>query len=102
MWSAAYAAWRTQAYLHWLEQRMLCPVRNIPGFYFLEMWTYPPDLRWRDMGNLEKGVNDFLQATGIIDNDRMMRRFHHEWADQNDAPLGCRLYVRPWTPRLKK
>jgi Holliday junction resolvase RusA-like endonuclease len=94
--SDAYSAWITQAHLHWLEQRPVSPLKRVSGYYWLHIVLYPPDKRWRDIDNLIKGVSDFLQKASIIDNDRFSRRVWLDWGGADEAPLGCRVYVRPW------
>lgn len=46
-----------------------------------------------DLGNMEKGVSDALQAACVIDNDLDAERIVIEWSD---SVLGCRAIVEKW------
>lgn len=93
--SVSYKAWLTEAHVAWLQQRCKFSVRRIEGPYLLRLEATPPDKRHRDIGNLEKSVSDFLQAAGIIQNDRLARRITVEWTDDTDAKVGVVATIYP-------
>lgn len=89
--SPAYVQWLKQAGLAWLTQRPTSKYKRIEGPYALHAVFYPPDKRHRDLGNLEKVIQDFAQSVGIIENDSFCRKITLEYGDTADAPLGARL-----------
>jgi Holliday junction resolvase RusA-like endonuclease len=56
--------------------------------YRLWIEATPPDLRRRDLGNLEKPTSDLLQRAGVIEDDRMARFIGLSWSDLPPAKPG--------------
>jgi len=52
----------------------------------------PPDLRHRDLANLEKAASDFAQSVRIIEDDHLCA---HQEKDYGETPLGIRLIFEP-------
>jgi len=49
--------------------------------YTLWIEATPPDLRRRDLGNLEKPTSDLLKRAGVIEDDHMARFIGLSWSD---------------------
>ena len=48
-----------------------------------------------DLDNRLKGVLDWLQSRGVIENDKFCEGIVMVWGDATTAPHGCRVTVRP-------
>jgi crossover junction endodeoxyribonuclease RusA len=91
--SPEYAAWKRQAdnltlaagtfrglkCLHGKFEAVIV-VRRCPG----------------DIDNRAKGVLDWLQSRGVIENDKHCERLTISWGEPGQAPTGCRVTVRQW------
>lgn len=76
-----------------MQQRAACALKSIQGPYALKIVLNPPDGRRRDLGNYEKALSDFLQSSGIVQNDNLCQDLHIVWGDSKDAPLGTRVFL---------
>lgn len=76
-----------------MSQRGAQAIKSIKGPYALKIILNPPDGRRRDLGNYDKALSDFLQSSGIVQNDNLCQDLHIVWGDSTDAPLGTRLFV---------
>lgn len=47
-----------------------------------------------DLDNRAKGVLDWLQSRGVIEDDKFCERLVLEWGDATTAPHGCRVHVK--------
>ena len=76
--SADGRAYRAAVHLAVLQQ-LKAPVKTMKGRLAVCIVINPPDLRRRDLGNVEKALNDSLQHAGVfrddsqIDDLRIMR-----------------------------
>lgn len=86
--SDEYRKWLTEAGWHVNLQR---PVK-ITGAYTMRLEAQRPDLRRRDLGNLEKPVSDLLVACGVVSDDCDAQRITLEWAGPN-AVVGANVTV---------
>jgi crossover junction endodeoxyribonuclease RusA len=89
--SPEYINWLTQAGFAWMTQKSKSKTKRIEGEYEFHATVYPPDKRKRDLGNLEKVLQDFAQQAGIIEDDHFCRKITLEYGGPEDAPLGARL-----------
>lgn len=79
--TARYNAWIAEASLHVRDIHR----QNI-GAYQLAICLEAPDRRARDIGNLEKVVQDFLVMHGVIQDDSKCQRLVMTWASGLQAP----------------
>ena len=92
--SKKYTDWLAEAWGCWLEQKPAQKVKSIKGRYTLEIILSPPDKRLRDLGNYDKGLSDFLQTHGIIENDYLCRKLSLAWDDERPTiPSRARLIL---------
>jgi len=56
--------------------------------YRLLIEATPPDLRRRDLGNLEKPTSDLLKRAGVIEDDHMARGIFLVWSNTPPAKPG--------------
>lgn len=61
-------AYRTAVRLAVLQQ-LKAPVKTMVGRLAVTIVVNPPDLRRRDLGNMEKALNDSLQHAGVFRDD---------------------------------
>lgn len=85
--------WLADAWGHWLQQKPTQKIKSIKGHYALKIILNPPDKRLRDLGNYDKGLSDFLQTHGIVENDHLCQDLHIVWGSTDGAPLGARLIL---------
>lgn len=52
-----------------IQQARLERLEQVPGRLKVELYAYPPDLRKRDLGNVEKALLDALQQAKVIADD---------------------------------
>jgi Holliday junction resolvase RusA-like endonuclease len=95
--SASYKSWINEANVAWLLQRNKLPIKHISGRYRLEVLVHPPDMRHRDVGNLEKATSDFLQMIGMIDNDHLAKSVFFEWSDSPQANACMEVTITPYS-----
>ena len=74
--SPRYKAWKAQAEA---ELAAAEPVEPILGPYRMTMIVNRPDNRKRDLSNLPKVVEDFLQSAGLIRDDSDCQRLMVMW-----------------------
>jgi crossover junction endodeoxyribonuclease RusA len=62
-----------------------------PSAVSIELAITPPDKRNRDLDNYIKPVLDVLEASGILENDNMVKRLNVFWqkADKQSAGVSC-------------
>lgn len=93
--SPEYINWINQAFLTWMIQKPKCSIRRIEGYYCLSIVVCPPDNRKRDLDNLIKVIQDFLQTDGIVENDSLCRDLRIRFGNHQEAPMGARLTIAP-------
>lgn len=71
-----------------MARRPTSKVKSIKGHYTLEIILNPPDKRLRDLGNAEKATSDFLQSSGIIENDHLCQKLSIAWSTNEGTPNG--------------
>ena len=79
--TARYNAWIQEASLAIKESH-----RQRLGPYSISIALMPPDKRGRDLGNLEKGVQDLLVMHRVVKDDRYCQRLTMFWAENLPAP----------------
>lgn len=80
---------KTARYLAWIKEASLYVKdshRQKIGPYHIAICLEAPDKRARDLGNLEKAVQDFLVMHGVIQDDSKCRRLVMTWASGLQAP----------------
>ena len=68
--SSEYKAWLVNSAWTVREQLPVFPVKPLQGPFSLHITVRPQDKRLRDVDNYAKPVGDFLEASGLIENDR--------------------------------
>lgn len=75
--------YRSPEYIAWLKAAWVEVVQQKPGKvkgpYRLIVRAGRPDNRKRDIGNLEKGLSDFLQGQGIVEDDSLATQIDMAW-----------------------
>lgn len=93
--SPEYKAWLAEANVAWLQQKNRLIVKKVSGPYMLLLEAIAPDNRHRDVGNLEKGVSDFLQMIGVVSNDRLAEWIILHWLPATKDRVGVIATVYP-------
>jgi crossover junction endodeoxyribonuclease RusA len=83
--TARYRAWKEEA--AWV---VAMAIRNgesrVGGPYRLDLIVHPPDMRVRDLGNLEKATSDALKDGGAIDDDSLCQKQTLRWGRLPSGP----------------
>lgn len=87
--SAEYNKWLADCHILIRAQKP----NKIKGGYRLIIEAVKPDKRKRDIGNLEKGISDLLQATGIVENDCLCNELISRWVTSGPE---MRLLLEPY------
>lgn len=88
----SYVKWRDEANALLMTKRGWM-MHRIAGQFSVELALSPPKGHIRgDLDNRIKAVLDFLQRATIVANDKHCQSIHAYWGE---APLGCRVTVRP-------
>lgn len=77
--------------------REQCKRVHIVGMYKLTLLAVKPDRRRRDIGNLEKAVNDALVAAKVVDDDSMCHWIDMRWVEKGPE---CLAIVEPMDEEL--
>ena len=92
--SPRYVAWRDHA--KWAIHEQAKRVR-VTGMYKLTLLAVKPDRRRRDIGNLEKAVNDALVAAKVVEDDSMCHWIDMRWVEKGPE---CLIIVEPMDEEL--
>lgn len=65
------------------------------GPFRIKIIAIQPPKALNDIDNLPKGLMDFCQQAGIIENDRLCVDLHILWGTKEEAPDGARLLIEP-------
>lgn len=87
--SPAYRAWIKQADIAVLQFGQFKGMKQIRGKFIARVVLKRSNV---DLDNHAKGLMDWLQSRGVIENDKHCERLTLEWGE---APAGCRVTVRP-------
>lgn len=69
---------------------------RLSGPFTIEIDLCPPTKYPRgDLDNRIKATLDYLERVNVIVNDRLCLRLTAQWVEQDRAPHGCRVKVRP-------
>jgi len=74
--SKQYANWKSEC--QWLIKSQTKNAK-ILGPYKLTLLVVAPDKRHRDIDNLFKAINDILQLTGVVENDKFCHWIEGRW-----------------------
>ena len=91
--SDSYKAWKREAGLLWLSQRLIQP-KKINGFFRAILLLHYAQNRKIDIDNRIKAVLDFAESMELIENDSLCRALYVRFAEKSEAPTGCRLILR--------
>jgi len=86
--SALYVAWLMVAGVEARKQT----ITRVKGPYKLTLEAVRPDKRKRDLSNLIKATEDFLQSIGVIEDDCMSEAIYMRWVTTGE---GVRVRVEP-------
>jgi crossover junction endodeoxyribonuclease RusA len=83
----------SKRYRDWILEAGKAVAAQLPAqaplqHYRLLIEATPPDLRRRDLGNLEKPTSDLLKRAGVIEDDHMARAIILAWSDLPPAKPG--------------
>lgn len=92
--SKQYITWIAEANVAWLQQKPHMITKKINGLYKIDIAFSPPDKRRRDLGNLEKGISDFCQSIGLVEDDSFCIDQRLWFCSAKEAPLGARLTIK--------
>lgn len=85
--SPAYKAWIKQADIAVMQFGQFKGMKQIRGKFIARVVLKRSNV---DLDNHAKGLMDWLQSRGVIENDKHCERLTLEWGD---APTGCRVEV---------
>ena len=76
----------SKRYRDWILEAGKAVAAQLPAqaplqHYRLLIEATPPDLRRRDLGNLEKPTSDLLKRAGVIEDDHFARAIILAWSD---------------------
>lgn len=80
---------KTLRYQRWILEASIAvkdSMRQGIGPYSISICLQAPDKRARDIGNLEKGISDFLVMHGIVKDDSFCQRLLMTWGEALPAP----------------
>lgn len=89
--SAEYRLWEAKALVAVAQQR---PGR-VYGAYIIHIEAIRPDIRRRDVANLEKACSDLLVTAGIIEDDCLANKLIIEWASSEPSKDAC-VHIEIW------
>jgi crossover junction endodeoxyribonuclease RusA len=84
--------YRSKEYVDWTKEALWeikeqAKRRRISGQYKLTIEAVRPDKRKRDIGNLEKAINDALVHSGIVDDDHLCEWIVAKWVPEGPPCL---------------
>jgi len=86
---------KSTAYRNWLQVASInikdSHRQNI-GPYSISIALKRPDMRRRDIGNLEKGISDLLVSHGVIKDDSLCQRLLMTW--DNGISADCVVIIQ--------
>lgn len=91
----SYVLWKTHADALLMSERGWTKKR-LAGPFEIEIDLCCPAKHPRgDLDNRIKAVLDYLQRAEIVSNDKYCQRLLVQWVEQERAPHGCRVILRP-------
>lgn len=86
---------RSREYMDWMNKCMImvreAGIPAIKGKYKIMLRVARPDKRRRDIDNLSKAAQDFLQHAGIIEDDCLCEAIYCKWVNEG-PPVRINIY----------